>query len=195
MAILREIKDIAEVLPMLLIYIVPGYLFLVIKNYILGYDNDNKDNIVLKSILISYIFITIEEIFFKYLVAHPMWFSTDIYILIFKFYRYNISDVYYICSIIIFAITSAYIISRIVQTDKWWEITESLGIKHTLYSNIWDDIIKSKEGPYVRVYINAEKIMYDGKLKVYEHNKKENYFLAISEYISYDMGEKRTRKL
>lgn len=48
-----KIKEIIAVLPLLIIYILPGYIFIGIKNFIINKDHTEDKNIFLKSIVIS----------------------------------------------------------------------------------------------------------------------------------------------
>jgi len=57
-----KIKDVITILPLLIIYILPGYVFIGVKNFITNRKQVEDKNIVLKSVVISYVIINFERV-------------------------------------------------------------------------------------------------------------------------------------
>jgi len=57
----ENIVNIINALPKLIIYIVPGYLLIWVKRFILSEKNESTSSILLESIVLSYILIIIVQ--------------------------------------------------------------------------------------------------------------------------------------
>lgn len=169
-----EILKIIELLPKLLIYVLPGLLFSKIIEYQLNYDNDNEGNfIIIYYVIISYLFICIGEIASRIVLGYS-----------------NIYTPHFIVGTLIFSIILGYIIGLWLKSNLSIKFLRFINIYRTNNSSIFADIIDNDLGTWVKVYLNEEKIVYYGALREYEHtNDYENTFIVLDNYISYTYDE------
>lgn len=157
-----DINTIINILPEIIIYVVPGFLFLSVHNFICAKQKEETNNLLIKSIVISYIFINIMkfiELVFKYK------FEDDLFSLI----------------TILLSILSSYYISRLYNSNVFDKILALLIINKSVHDDIWNDIIDVKHGMYMEVYLPNEKVSYYGQFRNSE-SKKDNKYIVISNY-------------
>lgn len=136
-----KLKDIADIIPSLLNYFVPGFIFITIRNYSLSRDSIKDTNIFIKSVVVSSIFIQFMKIVIS---VNNYWFSFAI--ILFSFFigilyiRFNIES----------------------------KILKLLKLNKTTTGDFFDDIIDSRNGPWIYAYIPSEQLIYLGKLINYE---------------------------
>lgn len=146
-------------IPEIISYIVYGYVFLVAYYWISFKDNKDFNNLLIKSIAVSYLLTTIYDlIVLKYNIV----FSNNYYKVI----------TYFIISAI-----SGLIIGRIIS-HRWFNLLlHKLHIGRTTNENIWDDVIK----PYVwvRVFMK-DGSSYLGQYRYGEPFKSEPIIALIN---------------
>ncbi len=123
------IKNIPEIIS----YIVYGYVFLVAYYWISFKDNKDFNNLLIKSIAMSYLLTTIYDLI---VTKYNITFSIEYYKVIF----------YFAISAIL-----GFIIGKIIS-HRWFNLLlHKLHIGRTTNENIWDDVIK----PYtwIRVFM------------------------------------------
>jgi len=161
----NDIKNLIEALPALILYIVPGFIFLGTLSFLMCKDLKFNKEYISVSIVISFIIINIE----KYIYIHA-----DIY-----------SPLFVIVTVLI-SILSAYVIERFTKSKCLDKILKKLNIKRTINHNIFADIKDDEYGVWLRVHIPTEKIVYLGTLTMFENNSKyEESFLILSNYKTY----------
>lgn len=165
---LTKIKDIISVLPLLVIYILPGYIFISIKDFITNKDlnKDESKNVILKSIGISYILINIESV---------------IYINLFG-KKIDISDPHIIISTAFISFIVSYIYSRFVLSELCDKTLKILKINRTFKTDALSDIVDFKLGMWIRVFLTADQVIYQGKIRRFERITDSNYFIVLSNF-------------
>lgn len=170
-------EQLIDLLPQIIIYFLPGYVFIYFKNYLFSNDINDDDNIIIKSIISSYIIINI------------FLFITNISRIKVNSVKDIVGNDFMILVIICFAFLLGYLYFIIVKSERWHTIIQNIGINKTTYSTIWEDIIDSNIGPHVRIYLDDYNIFYQGKINIIEDNGKDNYFISLSNFIKYKNGK------
>ena len=161
-----NIKDIIDILPILLNYFVPGFIFISVRNFKLCKDDSKDKFVAMKSIVISFIMISIVEIFVP--INH-----------------YLFSLILIIVSIVL---SKLYIKFNL----ECWLLTKVLKVDKTTSEDFLDDIIDTDKGAWMYLYIPSENIIYCGKLRYYEncgHGKERNILLSNYTITSYNGDE------
>ncbi|MGI6704109.1 MAG: hypothetical protein ACOX42_08880 [Clostridia bacterium] len=168
---LDNISGMINAIPLILVYIVPGYIILKISHFQLSKKADKDQYILVKSLVISFVFVSAGE---------AMW-------------GYLFPDAQAMCSIVFrntMIISSAVVgllWSRFLTSTLFERILYSLGIHKTLRSGIWSDVVDFEYGLWLMVYIPADKVVYAGKLRRYsEIETHGNYTVFLSNYTLYD---------
>lgn len=126
------ISEIINQLPQILSYIVPGYIFLTIYQWVRFKDGDTLKNIVLKSIVISYVIRILIKISIREL-------------------HIEITDESIFVGIcIVLSIISSAILSVIVSSRTYNKLLRRLNISRTTNKNIWDDVYQ--DGTALKIY-------------------------------------------
>lgn len=164
-----KIKDLIAVLPLLIIYILPGYIFISIKNFIKNKDHTEDKNIFLKSILISYIIINFEMLFVKIDISSPI----------------------AIISTICFTMVISYGYSMFIQSGYSTKLLKRLKINTSLKENTLMDIVDYDLGMWVRVYLSSEKLIYVGQIREFEQIADASYNIVLSNFTLYKYSEEK----
>lgn len=171
---LLKIKEIISLIPLLIIYIVPGYVFISIKDFIINKKKSEDKNFILKCIVISYIIINLEM-----LILDCFKISIDI--------SSSKSVVFTFC----FSILVGYLYSILIQSELSDEFIKKIKINRSLKTDIARDIVDFELGMWVRVFLNSEQIIYVGKLRKFERVSDTSYDIVLSNFIQYGyLGEK-----
>lgn len=169
----KEILEIVDILPKLLIYLLPGVLFIKIVEYELEMKRSENKTIFVYYILVSYIFINIGELISKL--------------------KYGYFDIYtseFTFGIIVMSIIVGHAIGLFLKSDLSLDILRILRIYRTNNSSIFADIKDVKLGTWIKVYLNDDKVVYSGALREYENSSDyDNTFIVLSSYISYSYVE------
>lgn len=139
-------------IPEIISYIVYGYVFLVAYYWISFKDNKDFNNLLIKSIAMSYLLTTIYDLI---VTKYNITFSNEYYKVIF----------YFAISAIL-----GFIIGKIIS-HRWFNLLlHKLHIGRTTNENIWDDVIK----PYtwIRVFMK-DGSSYLGQYRYGEPFKSE----------------------
>ena len=112
------IAEIINQLPQILSYIVPGYIFLTIYQWTRFRDGDSLKNIVLKSIVVSYVIKILLNILFK-----------ELHIVI------N-DEIIFVGICITIATISSILLSIIISSRRYNKILRRLNISRTTNKNI-----------------------------------------------------------
>lgn len=174
----EEIKQLIEFLPNIIMYIIPGYIFIKVYRYILDVKSESLRNAVIEYVLGSYIIIL-----FCKLVYYVFRLHFDI----------NANG----CKIIIcfISLVSGYLISRLIQTQMWISFMKFMCINKSNSSNIFRDIIDNEYGTWVRIYLPSEKIIYDGAFIKFEYKGTyQESFIILSDFCTYSYGNGQVDK-
>lgn len=166
MAEIININNIINIIPTLLEYLVPGFIFLTIRNFSFSKDNNKDKYILIKAIIISYLFLEIiNPILFP--ITNMLRISTEIIPYIFIFLVTIISILY-------------------VKLNIEDKLISLLGSNKISQEDYFEAIINSKNGAWIRAYLSEEKIIYMGKLKYYDDKEnKDNRKIALTSFSSY----------
>lgn len=168
-----KIKDIITILPLLIIYILPGYIFISIKDFIANKKQTDDKNIILKSIVISYVIINFEKLLSQYWLGFNMDISSSESIIITFF-----------LSIII-----AYIYSMLINCQLSSRTLKKLKITRSLRTDTLTQIMDFDLGMWVRVFLNSEQVVYVGKIREFEVISDTTYHIVLSNFIQYNYEE------
>lgn len=149
MIIIDWITELINNIPEIISYVVYGYVFLVAYYWISFKDNNNFNNLLIKSVVVSYLLSSIYNIFIE---------------------KYNIVFVNaYYRSITYFVIsaTLGFVIGKIVSHRCFNLLLHKLHIGRTTNENIWDDVIK----PYTWIRI----FMKDGSFYLGQYRYGEPF--------------------
>lgn len=161
-----KIQEIVKIIPSILEYFVPGFIFIVIRNYCYSKNNDKDKYIILKSIVISFIIMQISQAIVNTLKWNHVWIS-------------------YLSIVISIVITILYM--RLKLEEKI--IEKVLGENKTPNEDYFDNIISQKEGAWLRAFVN-EEVIYMGKIIYYEgKDAGEDRKIALSNFKSYSYNE------
>lgn len=161
-----KIKDIIDIVPILLNYFVPGFIFISVRNLKLYKDNSKDKFIAMKSIVISFIMISIVEIVVP--INHHLF------------------------SLILIIVSIVFSKLYIKFNLECWVLTKILKVDKTTSEDFLDDVIDASEGAWMYLYIPSESIIYCGKLRYYENcgsGEKRNIVLSNYTVTSYDGEE------
>lgn len=163
-----KIKDIIAVLPLLIIYILPGYIFISVINFIVNKKYKEDKNIILKSLVISYIIINIET-----------------FLLGLQGILFDISSAKSIIITFGVSILSAYLCAQIIDNESGNIILKKLKIARSFKSDVIADITDFELGMWIKVFISSEKLIYVGKIRRFEQVVDLSYIIVLSNFILY----------
>lgn len=163
-----KIKDVISVLPLLIIYVLPGYVFISIVNFIVNKKDKEDKNLILKSLIISYIVVNIEKLLFEFIGI-----------------QFDISSAGSIIFSFVFTIVIAYIYSMIADKESSNIILKKLKIARSFKSDIIADITDFELGMWIKVFVSSEKVIYVGKLRRFEQTTDTSYTIVLSNFILY----------
>lgn len=170
---LLKIKDLISLIPLLIIYILPGYVFISIKDFIINKKKSEDKNFVLKCIVISYIIIN-----FEILVLNKFKISIDI------------SSSKCIIATFCFSLLIGYIYSIFIQSQPCDKFLKKIKISRSLKTDILTDIVDFQLGMWLRVFLSSEKLIYVGKLRKFEKVSENSYGIVLSNFILYGYSGK-----
>lgn len=166
------ISELVRNIPEFLLYVVPGYLFLLIYQFMLFKDEDiasKTSHHLLNSLIASFV---IKSIF-------------DFIINAVSSLNRFVFQSYYLVLILIFSVCLGYLAARFSPSKAAWKLCNLLGIKRTVNENIWNDTIQ--DDMWVRVWLRSENISYYGQIKYRENFNREplivlEYYQILDEY-------------
>ncbi|BCZ49282.1 hypothetical protein psyc5s11_53490 [Clostridium gelidum] len=169
----KEILEIVDILPKLLIYLLPGVLFIKIIEYQLSVNRSENKFKFIYYILVSYIFINVGELISKF--------------------RYGYFDIYtseFTFGTIVLSIVIGYGVGLFLKSDVSLDALRFFKIYRTNNSSIFADIKDIELGTWVKVYLNDDKIVYSGAFREYENSfDYDKTFIILSSYISYSYAK------
>ncbi|AEB77333.1 hypothetical protein IRP63_14555 (plasmid) [Clostridium botulinum] len=164
-----KIKDFISILPILIIYILPGYVFISIKDFIVNKKKEEDKNLILKCIVISYIIIN-----FEYLISS-----------LFK-KVIDVSSPKSIILTLIFSIVISYICSIFIQSELSSKALKKIKISRSLKTDIMSEIVDFESGMWIKVFLSTEQLIYLGKLRRFEKIGENSYDIVLSNFILYN---------
>ena len=157
-----KLKEFIGILPLLLNYIGPGYIFYKISELQLGRSNNNENNHLLNYIIFSYIFNILLGTFF------------------------NQEGRFYSLILLILSIVFSVIYVNVIEKNWFAKLLSKINFYKGINADIISEIIDSKLGVWIKVYIKCEKVIYIGKLIRYDNEMKNMHrYIVLSEYNCY----------
>ncbi|WP_291651341.1 hypothetical protein [Clostridium sp.] len=165
-----NIKGYIEIIPMLFLYIVPGYLFFRVFNFVLNKKNEKLTQNIVEYIICSYVIMAIVR-----------------FILGLFFNEVVIELPEVIVSILLLSGILGYVGSRLILSD-WFsgKILNKLNITRTINNNIFEEYFNDKKGLWVKIYLKDDKLVYYGAIVGFDVKEKyEDGYIIINQYEVY----------
>lgn len=166
----ENIKGYIEIIPMLFLYIVPGYLFFRVFNFVLNKKNEKLTQNIVEYIICSYVIMSIVRFILG---------------LFFNGVVIELPEV--IVSILLLSGILGYIGSRLILSD-WFsgKILNKLNISRTINNNIFEEYFNDKKGLWVKIYLKDDKLVYYGAIVGFDVKEKyEDGYIIINQYEVY----------
>jgi hypothetical protein len=158
-------------IPLIMIYIVPGYIILRISNFQLSKKTEHDQYILVKSLVVSFIIVSAGETLWNLIfpgtqaLASPAFRNT----------------------VIILSMTAGILWSKFLTGELFEKVLLRLGIYKTLRSGIWNGVVDFEYGLWLMVYIPADRVVYAGKIRKYvETGSNGSFVIFLSNYTLYD---------
>ncbi|HBV97994.1 MAG: hypothetical protein JL50_01205 [Peptococcaceae bacterium BICA1-7] len=150
----------------MIMYLVPGYLLLWIMGFMLSIKIDKDSNMIIKSIVISYILINVGNL----LVGQNVLVSL-------------ISKIGVMAS----ALIIGFIAAKIVLSGFFASILKRIGVSKSIHKNFFNDIVDLEYGLCVMVYLPNERMIYKGEIRKYEESDDpKNAFILLAGFVQYN---------
>lgn len=168
-----DVVKLINILPNIVIYVAPGFIFIQVFNYIMDIRGKDLKNSIMEYILSSYIIIAIIKFICN------------------KFhYEVNIYENTIQVTICVITILLSYIIAILLKSQIWTTFMRFIIVNKSNSTNIFHDIIDSNLGTWVRVYIPSEKLIYDGAFIKFDYKGSyQDSFIVLSNYCTYRYGD------
>lgn len=152
------IKELAEILPQIIIYIVTGYVFLKTFHFVALKQNEmDVEHILTTSLVIGYVFWSI---------AYIIPFSIS----------YEIDAI----GIVLSALVLGYIFGRIIRSKQVIKLLDLLKIRDTGNKYFWDDLMDDTYA--MKAKISYENMIYEGMLHNYESYSNDPH-IVLGAYV------------
>ncbi|MDH7578468.1 MAG: DUF6338 family protein [Bacillota bacterium] len=187
-----EWLGLLQYLSLLLVYVVPGYIAMEVKNFLLPTRKKETFSRFLESVLLSYVILGIFETFW-HLFRHD---ST---------YSFSISaDFRYGLLLVFLGVIFGFILALLIKSHFTQKFLQLIGVTTNYYPSLWNEqldgtvrkkktfIGKNDDYIFVRVYLDNERVIYDGFLNAYDsdpNNQERNIYLIGYRCFSYDGDE------
>lgn len=160
-----NIKDLIEILPQIIIYIVIGYTFNKTYHLVaLKQNSTDIDHILTSSLVIG-------VIYYKIVNLIPIHVSNDID---------NIM-------IIISSLISAYLLARIFTSKYWISIFDLLKIRDTGNTYYWDDLMDNNYP--MKIKVTYDNFLYEGMLHNFQSYSNEPHIVLASYIVKNEYGD------
>jgi len=163
----EEIKLIIQQLPTLLQFYVPGYIFILIYDFISSKKRSDGVNLHLECVVISYVLVIVTEII---LVAMKVTFSNKISVII------------ELCV----AIVCSYLFAKFMESNLCDKMLSFLKISKSPRASIWDDVIDTQFGTFATIYLHEASLIYQGRIVKYDYESEESNYIALAYYEVYN---------
>lgn len=161
----KGINDLLNVIKDYIVYVYPGFITLIIYRFIIARKVDENQYTLIKSIIISYIYVIILAGVTKINTSH---FTT----------------IYHIILLIISCIIPI-VWNCIFKSQKFIKILRKLKIDTDVYDNMLDSIRAIEKEVWIRVYLDSYGIMYEGSLRKHEVDSGKAKQIVLSGYRFY----------
>lgn len=164
-------SEYIKLLPNLFNYIVPGFIFLVVFNFVISREEKIEKSSLYLSITISYVLISVLKF-------------------INVFTKLSVPPAVVTITLIFISILGGCCFGIILSGNTFKRLSKAMGIGKTIHKNIFNDITDKKLGNMIKIFLPSESIIYIGNLLDYEE-KDGDFYLVISRYEILDYNEQR----
>ncbi len=166
-----DISGLIDAIPLLMIYIVPGYIILRISHFQLSRRADHDQYMLVKSLVVSFVLVSVEEAVWRFVFPGTQTLFTSAF--------RN--------TVIVSSVAAGILWSKFLISGFFEKILLRLGIYRPLRSGIWSDVVDFEYGLWLMAYMSEDKVIYVGKLRRYvEIEVYGNYVVFLSNYTLYD---------
>ncbi|BDS17325.1 hypothetical protein JUM001_15590 [Clostridium perfringens] len=171
----NNINELINLVPKILIYIVPGYLYYKIFNYVLNWKDKTIKNNIFEYVVVSYVLCTVVK---------------SILGIFYNEVNMNLPQI--IVSLLILSAILGYFMGIFIKSDKFTKVRRFFKINRTINNNIFNDIIDKKVGTWARVYLKDDKLVYYGSVILFEKKDKyEDGCIVLNDYEVYKYQESK----
>jgi hypothetical protein len=166
-----DISGMVNAIPLIMIYIVPGYIILRISNFQLSRKTEHNQYILVKSLVISFVFLSAAEAVWGIIFPGS----------------HVLGDPVFRNAVILSSAAAGVLLSRFLTSILFEKLLLRLGIYKTLRAGIWSDVVDFEYGLWLMVYMSVDRVVYAGKLRRYvETENLGSYVVFLSNYTLYD---------
>ena len=174
----KGINDLLNVIKDYIVYVYPGFITLIIYRFIIARKVDENQYTLIKSIIISYIYVII--------LAGVTKTSTSHFTIIYHIVLLIISCIVFSYSCLISPTNfPAQSCNCIFKSQKFIKILRKLKIDTDVYDNMLDSIRAIEKEVWIRVYLDSYGIMYEGSLRKHEVDSGKAKQIVLSGYRFY----------
>lgn len=167
---INGIKELLKIIEQYVVYVYPGFITIVLYRFAISKSVEENKNTFIKSIIISYLY-TIPVGYFSGI--EPPKFT--------------------ICQHVVLLVISVIVPlawNQIIHLGIYKKIMQKIGIKTEIYDNLMDIMFYKENGKvWVRVYLDEQKVMYEGSLRHYESDINRKQQVILSGYREYHYNE------
>ena len=165
------IKELLEIIEQYIVYVYPGFITIVLYRLAISKSVEENKNTFIKSIIISYLY-TIPISYFSGLSPYKFTMCQHTFLLI-------------------ISVLIPIIWNKIIHIKIFKNFIRMIGIKTEIYDNLMDIMFYKENGTvWVRVYLDEQKVMYEGSLRHYESDINTKHQLILTGYSQYNYNEK-----
>lgn len=151
-------KDLIDILPDIIMYIVTGYVFIKTFHFVALKQNSSEiQHILTSSLVVGYVYCNIASLI-------PL----------------SISYIVDFFGIVISAAIAGYVLAILLRNEKVAKILDFLKIRNTFNLYYWDDLMDNDYPMKAR--ITFEDVSYEGMLHVYESYSNDPH-VAMASYV------------
>lgn len=170
----KNIEDLIMVIKEYILYIYPGFITLMIYRFIIAKNVEENKNTLIKSIIISYIYVSILEEITQIDVSQFMILHHIVLLIV-------------AC---IVPITWNYFFKSSIVT----KILRIIKIDTNVHENILESLRAKEQGLWIRAYMDDYGIMYEGSLRSHESDPNKEQQIVLSGYRFYRMNSNKSKK-
>jgi hypothetical protein len=174
-----DILKIIEVIPEYIKYIYPGYLTIYIYFFLRGKTLRDNNYIFLKSVAISYIYLSMIEC-----ISSIKLFQTINNKLLIIPYSLKLN-----IALISIALLFSYFAYRIAMSSRIIKIFSLLNINTTFYDNEIEALSNYNEGAWICVYLKNDTVVYEGSVGMKELEEEKRKYICLNSYYKYLLNE------
>lgn len=170
----KSVNNLLNVIKEYIVYVYPGFITLMIYRFIIAKNVEENEYTLIKSIIISYIYVAILEgitkiNFSKFIIPHHI-------------------------ILLIVACIVPIIWNCIFKSSIATKSLRAIKIDTSVHENMLESLRAKEEGLWIRVYMDDYGIMYEGTLRGHESDPNREQQIALSGYRFYRINSKSKEK-